>query len=256
MSADDDLWKAPGAEPSKTGAAAVHAAGSGAATDVLQRVINDVRMHPGGYFAAGFAYFAVAIALIVVVVGVLMVGMAPGLLLEDETLLAIGGGLGFLGYMGGIFGFSFVVYPLMTAAMIRGLHEQDQNGTPIGFGTPFRGLSNRAGAVIGFYLLTQTLVLVGILFFYIPGIIIALISLLAMPILVIEGVSPTEALQRAFKHFTANIGWHLMLALILFACLIALELTIVGLFIMFPVLVAFQYHGYRVAFPQGGGSPA
>ncbi len=249
----EDVWKAPDA--AESGVTPALARGPGDLSDpmaVPNLVMADVKAHLGPYVLAGLGYLVATFGFIGVVLAVLFGSMAPGILAEDETLAMVGMGIGFTAYVVGILGFGFVVAPLMNASLLRALDEQRRGGAPIGFTSAFSTMRQGAGRVIGFYLLGQLAVLVGMLFLYIPGIVAAVVTTFALPIVVFEDVAPVTALQLGWKHLKAHPMWHVPLWLLMFIGIVLLEFSIVGLVLIYPVMVAFQLFAYRVAYGDPG----
>lgn len=254
----DDVWKAPVAddEPAVVPGGPVAPVELGDPVAVARETFAELKEHPGGFLMAGLGYLAATMVLIVVAVGGLGLGMAPGIALEDENLLAIGGIFGFAIYMGSIFGFAFIGYPLMSASLLREIDAQRGGGDTIGFSSSFSRLRERAVQIVLYYLMSQAVVLVGMLFLYVPGLIAAAVSAFAMPIVVFEDVGAMRALQLGFTHFRRHAAWHIGVWAILLAGVIALEFTIVGVLVIWPVMIAYQLIAYRMAFGSAGAEAA
>jgi uncharacterized membrane protein len=110
----------------------------------------------------------------------------------------------------------------------------------------------RTGPVVRLYVLTQLLAMVGMLFFYIPGLIVLAVGLLAFPIAVFEDVGAREALQLAWAHARRHGSWHVGIWVIMLGLFIALELTVVGVFFLWPLMVCYQLVAYEKAFGAEG----
>lgn len=221
-------------------------------TIVARDVFEDLKGHVVGYALAGAAYFVATTALVFAAIAVLGLCMAPGIIKEDETLLVIGGIAGMFPYMGLIFGFVIGGFPLMSASLLRALESQRAGDSTIGFGSLFAGSGDRTGSIVLFYAMSQVLIFIGALFFYIPGMIAFAVTTFAFPIVVLEEVTPVRALQLGWDHVRNNAAWHAGVWLLLIPLFIALELTVVGLVFVFPILVAYQLYAYRAAFGPGG----
>lgn len=215
--------------------------------DVASAVWNDFKNHIMGYLMAGLAYLAVTMVVVFFCISALGL-MIPGALMEDEALIAIGGIAGFSIYTIGLFAFSFLGVPLLTASLMRAIDAQARGEGEIGFLSLTSTARENAGYVIIFYLMGQTVVLIGFMLLYIPGFIAAVVVSFAMPIVVLDGLSPVDALKKSWEHVSANPAWHFGVWASLFAALIVGELTIVGLLVLFPVMVAWQVHAHRIAF--------
>lgn len=221
-------------------------------TVVVRDVFEDLKSHAVGYALAGAAYFVASTALVFAAIGLLALFMAPGIIKEDETLLVIGGLAGMIPYTGLIFAFTLGGFPLMSASLLRALESQRTGDATIGFGSLFSGSGDRTWSIVLFYAMSQMLVLVGALFFYIPGMIAFAVTTFAFPIVVLEDATPVQALQLGWDHVRKNAAWHAGVWLLLIPLFLALELTVVGLVFLFPILVAYQLFAYRAAFGPGG----
>ncbi|MCB9685458.1 MAG: hypothetical protein H6735_10495 [Alphaproteobacteria bacterium] len=247
----DDAWKPPesviGAEDL---AGAVGAWPSDpAATDPLAvaRVCwEELVSAPVGYALAGLSYLVVVLVVIAVAVGALGLGVAPGLALDDETILIVGGMAGMLVYTGAILIVSFVGYPLMTASLMRAVDAHRAGGPAPGFTSAFSTLTQDAGRIIAFYALSQLLVLVGMLFLYLPGFVALAVVTYALPMVVMERIGAAEAVSRSFDHLRRHPVWHLMVWGVLFAMLLVGELTVVGLLFLWPLIAIYQLAAWRV----------
>lgn len=215
---------------------------------VPRAVIADLAGSPGGHVGAGLAYLLVTLVLIGVAIAALAVGMAPGLITGSDTLLFVGGGLGGLVYTGLIVGFTFLVFPLQLASVQRAVFAQAEGRGTLGFRSLFDTMGQDAGRVVGFYLAYQLAALVGMLFLYLPGLIVTALGALVMPIVVLEPhVTLSEATGRVLDHARTNPGWHLATWGLLLVAIVVLELSFVGLIVALPVVAAWQVHAYRLS---------
>ncbi len=253
----DDVWDAPQTKTENSDerpSTAAHPTPSDQldAMDVPKAVFADLQANPMGYAAMGTTYFVAVLGLIVVALSLLGLGVAPGIYLEDEMVLVVGGMLGFTGYTGFILVFSFIGYPLMNASTLRALRTQMEGGEAAGASALFNTMTTEGKSVVGLHLLGQALILVGVFFLYIPGLVAVMVAGMAMPIHVFEPeVGITEALSRSFEHFKANVVWHISIWALMIPVFILLELTVVGLVFIYPVMVAWQLAAYKQAFPNG-----
>lgn len=220
-------------------------------TDVARHVFDDFMAHLAGYFLAGTSYVLVVLGGIFVAVVVMLLGVVPGVVTEDETVAFVGSSIGFVLYMAIVFFLGFVAFPAMIASLLRGLDKQQRGLGTLGFSSPFNDLSG-SGRAIAFYLLSQVLVLVGVVFCYLPGLVVATLSSFALPIVVLEGASPTEALGLGWRHMRSDPGWHLAVWLLMVVALLALELTLIGALALVPAMAAWQLFAYRAAFGPDG----
>lgn len=253
-----DPWGAPG----RDGDAPIEAEGLGPAfaadadpLGVAKALVADLQKHPGGYFACGVGYLGFTLALVTVLMGVLGVGTLPGIVFEDETLLVVGSVIGFVAYFALAIGMSLFLIPLMQASAIRAFDAHLRGGPTVDFGSSFRirGLPGGAGRLVAFQLLSQLLILIGIFLLYLPGIVAAFVTIVALPILVLEPeVSAVDALRLGWAAIRKQPGWHVAVWLVGFGVLLVTEFTIVGLLVMWPILVAYQVIAYRKAFGPDG----
>lgn len=244
----DDVWKAPDGENSTTPSPPTQdSEGPGEATAPLSALIDDIKANVGGYFTAGLAYLIAVMGLIAIALGGIVIGILPGAILENEPVMMAGGALGFLVYIVTILGFSFIVVPLMMAAMMRAAAAHLDGGETIGFSSSFRGLTQNASSIISFYLVQQVLVMMGALFFYIPGLIAMVVCQLAFAMVVLEDASIGDALSRSWEHVKNNAGWHAIVWILLFLFLIVAELTIIGLVFFWPAMAVYGVLVHRAA---------
>lgn len=247
----DDAWKPPVTVAESEGRieAVGHWPSDPDATDALAvaRVSwEELRSAPVGYGLAGLAYFVVVLVTIVVAVAALGIGVAPGAILEDDTILVVGGMAGMLVYTGAILLVSFVGYPLMTASLIRAVDAHRAGGPAPGFTSAFSTATQDAGRILAFYALSQMIVLVGMLCLYLPGFVALAVVTYAFPMVVVERVGAVDAVSRGFEHLRRHAVWHLMVWLVLMAAMIVGELTVVGVLFLWPLLAIYQLAAWRL----------
>ncbi len=225
-------------------------------TIVAREVFADLKSNVVGYALAGTAYLVATTLLVVVAIGLMGLCIAPGLVKQDETLIVIGAVVGMIPYMGLIFAFVWIGFPLMSASLLRALHAQRTGGDAIGFGSLFAGSGDRTWPIVLFYILSQMLIMVGGVFFYIPGLIAFAVTTFAFPIVVFEDATPVQALQLGWDHVRRNAAWHAGVWILLVPLFVALEITVIGLLFAFPLLAAYQLIAYRTAFGPNGALTA
>jgi uncharacterized membrane protein len=257
MSATDDVWKSPesDAQPPVEAPEGRLEGGSDDPMDVPRAVWADLTAHPVPYLLANLGYMGAIMAFLVVVLAVFALAAAPGIVTEDETVLFVGVMAGFAVYTLSLLALAFVAVPLFTASTLRAIDRQRQGLGTVGVASTFNDMGTRAGAVIGTYALTQALAFVGILFFYVPGLLAMAIGSFALPIAVFEDVGAIEAWKRAWGHAKNHAAWHIGVFAMLFVAILVLEMSIVGLFFLWPVLCAWQLYAYRLAYGPEGSSP-
>ncbi len=221
---------------------------------VATAVGEDLKENWLGFGLMGLGFLAAIVALVVLAL-LAFLAPVPGIAMEDDTLTAVGAAVAFVVYMGLLFGFTLFVQPLLTASMIRAYDAHLRDGQPLGFSAPFRHMRPRAGRVIGLYLVGQLLTMVGMLLLYVPGIVAAVLYTFAMPIVVLEDATVSEALSRAWAHMRDNAMWHLGVWATLFAAVLVAEITVVGWVLIVPLMVAWQVHAHHIAFPEAELAP-
>ncbi len=218
------------------------------ALDHFMEYVEELKEHPVPYCLAGVGIglvsFPLGIVMVFAIYGGMFVGMLPGLVLEDEAILTIG----------------MLVVPLLTVLVVTLLftlvtvpmhasllasvdaHQARDEDEELGFMSTFSHAKDKAVPAL-VYSLGFTCVYTVLLFFFIlPGILFAIVADMAWPLVVLEGMSPVEAVQKSARHFMAHLPWHLGYVLILFAMAFILAyIPMVGAFIA-PGLVA----GWRV----------
>jgi len=215
--------------------------------DVPRAVWADMSGNPAGYAAAGVAYLVFAMVAVVVILVLLFGSMAPGLFLGDDTLLALGGAVGFLMYILAILALALVIVPLQMASLVRVIDGAQRGEALLGVGSLFTHARENWLQVCLFYFVNQFLVTFGMLFLYVPGMVAAAVGSFAFPILVLEGTTVTEAYTRAWEHFKEHLGWHVGVWALALVAFVVLELTLVGLLVIMPVMCAWQVFAYRLA---------
>ncbi len=258
MSSTDDVWKSPVTDAAPP-AEAFPTEGPGAVSDdpmdVPRAVWADLTANPVPYLLANVGYLAGAMVVTTALLALIGIAAIPGIATEDETMLMVGLAAGMGVYMLGIFALAFLAVPLWTASMMRALDRQRQGLRTIGFASSFTDMKHRAGPVIGTYAITQALTFVGLFFFYVPGLMAAAIGTFALPIAVFEDVGPVEAWKRAWDHAKNHAGWHIAVFALLFVAILVLQLTLVGIIIIWPLVCAWQLYAYRLAFGPEGSQP-
>lgn len=251
-----DAWGAPGTEAVGSGGGTPLPAGGTEAMDVAGRVWEDLKAYPAGYVGAGLAYVAVSFVLIGVAVGWMVVWMLPLMLGADETLGALAGLVGFGGYTLLVFAIAFLAIPVMAASLMRALEVQRRGGPAIGFSSLFSTARQDAGRVIVYYVLVNVLATIGMFFLYVPGLIVFALAMFALPMVVLERRTLPETAAAAWEHGKNHPGWHCKVWGLLLLVVIGLELSVVGLAVAFPVVLAWSLFAYRAAFGETGAPGA
>jgi uncharacterized membrane protein len=250
----EDPWKEPGvvSETLVPPASGPETPDTSDPVAVARESLQDLMNNPMGYLFAGLAYFGMVLGIVAVALLVLGLGLAPGLALENEALTMIGGLVGGSVYTVLIVGTAVFLYPMMTTSLMLAIRDQRSAGAPIGFRSAFDRMWLRVGPVVRLYLLTQLLAMVGMLFLYIPGLVVLAVGMLAFPIAVFENVGAVEALQLAWAHAKRHASWHVGVWIILLGLFVVIELTVVGLLVLWPLMVCYQLIAYEKAFGAEG----
>ncbi len=225
--------------------------------DPLQVVTTfweDLQGNPTGYLLSGLAVSVVIFAFFVVAMILVVLMAVPAAMFEDpntQSLAAVVGGLVGVGLM--TLG-SVVVFPLLQASLVRGIAaQQDYGPEAFTFMSAFSTMTQDAVRVVSFMLITVVLTMIGYMLCFLPGLVVAAVSLLAFPIMVLEGVSPIDAYRRAGEHLVANPTWHVVVFLINAVILGVLSMTGIGGLFYMPIAAGYQVAAYREAFPDEGG---
>jgi hypothetical protein len=134
-----------------------------------------------------------------------------------------------------VFNLMFLVCQGAVAVLVAGAIEQDRS---LSAGEVLRRLGDRAGSVIAVSIMCGILIGLGALFLVIPGILIAVWTAVATPVVAIEGLKNSTALSRSrdlvrghFWHVfgTMALAWIIVFALVFgLALALGLGLGVVG----------------------------
>jgi hypothetical protein len=108
-----------------------------------------------------------------------------------------------------------IVYPLTDAALIYAIANCYLE-KPIGVGPAFRRAGRIIFPLIGTWILTYLVIVLGLVLLIIPGIIFALWFSLISRVVVIEGVSGTTAMSRSKTLMKGNIGTAMAVGFVVF----------------------------------------
>lgn len=174
------------------------------------------------------------------IAGGVMVGMGWSPHLSDSTLYILVGVSVFISLLSGLFSCA------RDVAMIQLTQAVSEGQEPVTLG----GLSRRVMPSIDLALKTQIpfiiLVILGMLFFFIPGIVL----LAACPALVSEvmerHISFGTALSRSLGRFRAFPGWHIRwYYLSMFSIFIVGSIPVVGLVLVLPTRALLEVYAWR-----------
>jgi hypothetical protein len=224
--------------------------------DLVAKTANEVTKDFGSFIMGGLVPGLVlmfgSFALVFVVYGLAFLGAIPGLSANDDDLAGMGAVAGlFGGMLIGIPGLTLVITPLW-GSMYRAVWALLLRGERL---TVSSGWSTFGQDLIPQYvyvLLSGTIIFVGLLFCYVPGIIAQAMLCFAYPAIVIHRMGVGRAIQWSFANTLAHPGWHLgVWAVGLGISLILPNLPIVGYMLMFTVYPLFQLQAYRAAAGDG-----
>lgn len=254
MSKPNDVWSPPESDaPAPAPSPGVPPeGGSTDPVDVFRAMWADLSAHPVPYLLANLGGMAISTGFTLLMLALMGAAVAPGVALNDDSVLTLGIVAGAVIYLFGILALIFVVGPPMTASMLRGLDRQRRGEGTLGFTSSVNDATARVGAVIGTNAITTLLTLLGAFFFYLPGLVAMAVGSFALPIAVFEDVGPWQAWRLAWAHVRENPAWHAAVFALFFATLMALEFSVVGLLFVWPVMTAWQLYTYRLAYGEGG----
>jgi len=260
MSAGGDVW-APGADDALSpdpgaGEAGAQPRGLPDVVKVLTDLLGDLQANVAGYLLAGLGYTLVAFALVFVFLGLLgvfmVVPMIVGAALDSEELGAILMMAGMLfGYVVGLLLLITVSAPFM-ASLARAARAHLEGDQPLGFAAAFGELGTDLVQVLLLSVLQMALVLVGMMFCYLPGLLVSLFLDFAFPALIVHRLSAVSAIRLSFDHVRRNLGWHLgYWGLGLAILFVAQAIPIVGVMFGIPFYLAYQLKVYTMVFGTG-----
>jgi hypothetical protein len=100
----------------------------------------------------------------------------------------------------------FLVCQGAIAVLVAAALEQDR---ALSAGEVLRALGDRAGSVIAVSIMSGILIMIGTLFLVIPGVLIAVWTVVATPVAAIEGLKNSAALGRS-RELTRGQFWHVL----------------------------------------------
>ena len=222
------------------------------ALDHFMEFIEDLKEHPVPYCLAGVGVGIVnlplGIILVFAIYGGMFLGMLPGMVLESEPVLFLGMmGVPLLAMVVVLGLFTLITVPMHASLLVSvHRHQTGHEEADLGFMSCFAHAKDHAVPAL-IYVTGFTVVYTVLLFFFIlPGVLFAVVADMAWPLVVLEKMSPVEALQKAVRHFMAHLPWHLGYVLILFAMAFILAyIPMVGAFIAPGIVAGWRVWGYR-----------
>ncbi|MCB9679514.1 MAG: hypothetical protein H6737_30695 [Alphaproteobacteria bacterium] len=220
--------------------------------DIFMSYVEAVKQD---FFAYGTAGAGIALVMLPYSVGMVFVvylamgfGMVPGIVMEDENVL----------FLGMILTPTILIFALtalvnlvtipMHASMLRAIwaHVEGDTEAKLGPAACFSTYTQEPGRPL-LYMVVQ-MVVYGVLamFCLLPGIAFLAAADMAWPLVVLEGLSPVEAIRRSARHFSQHLAWHLGYALILFSMVFVLAyIPFVGAFLSPGLVGGFRVFAYR-----------
>jgi uncharacterized membrane protein len=222
------------------------------ALDHFMEYVEELKEHPVPYCLAGVGIglvtFPLGLVMVFAIYGGMFVGMIPGMVLEDELVLSLGMiGVPLLAVLVVSVLFTLVTVPMQASLLLSiDAHQARDEDEELGFMSSFAHVRERAVPAI-VYVLGFTFVYTMLLFlFVLPGILFAVLADMAWPLVVLEKMSPVEAVQKSVRHFMAHLPWHLGYILILFAMAFILAyIPFVGAFISPGIVVGWRVWAFR-----------
>lgn len=241
-----NVW-APG-----TGSAAGNLPGGFA---VAGEVVSDILKNFGGYLLAGLGMFVAMLPVVMVMVVVAYVPILGAIFAAD----ALGEDLASLLLLAGILlsvvialGLGATIIAPMQASLMRAMWGYQVRGEPLTFGSAFSTFRDDYMTVVLAYLALQGAVLLGLMFCYVPALIVAFLLHWVTPAVVIHRRSVGEAFGQSFRHAKENAGWTLGVMLVgVLITLVSSYVPLIGA-LLTPVLYsAYVLKLYRAAFGDG-----
>ncbi|MEZ4319557.1 MAG: hypothetical protein R3F61_18725 [Myxococcota bacterium] len=222
--------------------------------DVLTEYVEEVKTDFLPYATAGTGIALVmlpySMVVVFIVYGAMFVGAMPGIAMEDENVLILGMITApFLAIFASSFVLNLITIP-MHASLLRDLsaHQEREPGTPtgLGFASCFSTVTQEPARPL-FYTAVHV-VLYGVLamFCLFPGLVFLVVTDLAWPLVVVDGLSPLDAMKRAAAHFRDHVAWHLGYTLILFSMAFVLAyIPFIGAFLTPGLVGGWRLWAYR-----------
>ena len=146
-----------------------------------------------------------------------------------------------------------IVTTPLQAGIFRAVWGHLDRGEELSFGATFSAATSDLGGTYALALLTFVLTFVGLLCFYLPGLLAGLAVDFALPALVVHQLSAVESIKRSALHVRDHFVWHLGFWAIGFLILmVASQVPIVGTAVGIPLYAAYKLRGYRVLWPNDG----
>lgn len=178
----------------------------------MQEFLRDL----GPYAMAGFGYMVVLLLAVLLMMGPIFGGIGVSIALGAAG--QEGGGGAELGAIPAVLiaaGSLFAVVLMLTvtaactASLMRGIAAHQRGEVALRFGSAFASARQRLGATVGAMLAVGSLTLLGMLFCYLPGLVVAFLLWLAWPLVVLHQSPVGVALRLSLAEVRSDLGWHL-----------------------------------------------
>jgi uncharacterized membrane protein len=217
--------------------------------DVLADAFEDLQSHVSGYILSGLGVVLVVVPLLIVSMGLVIAGVVASLLsgavLENDLVAGLGGVAVYGVLLFVILAISLVVTPPLQASVGRAILQRITADRELGFSDAFSSWRKDFGRVVGTYALVNLMIGTGVLFCYVPGLLMAFLLGFAIPAVVVHGLGPVEAVRLSMRHVLREPGWHLGYSLVAFGISMFLAyVPILGFALTVSFLQAFQLRCY------------
>lgn len=255
---DDEVWAPGDAEPLDQPVPGEPLA-EGELPEVIPlftAAIEDLMDHFVGYLLAGLGAFLVSMVIGVVGAGAMLalvfVPTIAGVALDSEIVAALGP------LVGGVVGFVLILglsmlfaYPV-AASLGRNLKDRIEQGTELGFTSPYDRITVDLGQVLLLAAVTAAGIIVGMLMCYLPALLVGLFLGFALPAVIVHRLPAVEAIKLSVGHVKDHFVWHLgYWGLGLAIMLAGQAVPLIGPVLMIPLYTAYQVRVYMAVFGSG-----
>jgi uncharacterized membrane protein len=249
----------PNDNPWSSGAEASREASSEAPPSVADLVSTTVRHVMDDFvpwLVAGLPFLVMTFVGVFVglflVYGGMFAGMMVGAAADSEELAGV---LLMAGLMVGtvvlVVGMTVASAPV-SASMMRAVWQYLETGEKLSFGSGFSTIGQDVGRVVAYNLVMISAVLVGSLFCYVPGLLVAAALVFAFPAIVIHRLSIGAAIGLSVSHLQRNPGWHAAFFLLTVVLSMVLGyIPLIGYALLATIHPLFVLLAYRGVFGTG-----
>ena len=202
-------------------------------TDVVRQSLRDVQNNLRSYCMAGLGFLVAVLLWVVGMVLVCGLTASPMFVSENEIVLIASASVTGLGYLVFLVLIGFWVTPQFLASLLRDLAAHNRQGSLLTFNSVWKHNKDNRSQIAGVNLLVQLAVGLGLILCIVPGVLIALATVYALPLVALYEMPPVQALKASVQEFKANLTWHLS-----FLCMSVLLVTLVSLVPIIGALIA------------------